>query len=357
MPDVWLLPYLPLPSECQVGPYFLVPFRNFGRRHTTSQAVYNEVRRLRTAYRVGSVGPPVGALVVPVDSRIGGDELKRERFPALHSAVLAATIEANPILVKADEEANTGHAIATAENAKMFGHPLTGKRSYVTRTGAMITVLAMQYSEPGRPLPRIQPPANLPKPMLISFDAEYAGALHDALSRDTDDARRLALAIDWLNITWSNNEDVGAPTRVLAYRSAFEALLGGEASTQKQREALSSLLDDPKAKKRLRRWTEHNGKKGPFQLTDLEWWFQSFSLLRNRISHGDIAGLEGGEWMFDRDHHLHHADAVLRRAIKQTIIRGGADPLLEDSPHRRTMIRAAEKIINEEGEGYQSSTE
>jgi hypothetical protein len=345
MPDVWLLPYLPLTAECQVGPYALVPFRDFGRRHATNQVVYNEVRRLRTAYRVGSMGLPVGALVVPVNSRIGGDELERERFPALHSAVLAATIEANPILVGADEEGNTGHATATAENAKMFGHPLTGERSYVTETGAMVTVLAMQSSEPGRPLPKIHPPPNLPEPMFFSFDVEYVGALHDALSRDADEARRLALTIDWLNITWSNNEDVGARTRVLAYRSAFEALLGGEANTQKQREALSSLLDDPKAKKRLRRWTEYNGKERAFQLTDLEWWFQSFSLLRNRISHGDIVANEGHEWDFDDgEHHLRHADARLRRAIKQTIIRGGADPLLEQSPRQRAMVRAVEAM-------------
>lgn len=178
---------MPLTAECQVGSYALVPFRDLGRQHATSQAVYNQVRWLRTAYRVGSMGLPVDALVVPVNSRIGGDELERERFPALHSAVLAATIEANPILVGADEEGSTGHATATAENSKMFGHPLTGERSYVTETGAMVTVLVMQSSEPGRPLPKIHPPANLPEPMFFfSFDVEYAGALHDALSRDTD---------------------------------------------------------------------------------------------------------------------------------------------------------------------------
>lgn len=246
MPDVWLLPYLPLTNECQVGPYGLVPFRDLSRRHATSQVVYNEVRRLRTAYRVSSMGQPFGAIVVPEDSRIGGEELEREQFPALHGAVLAATIDANPILIGADDMGNSGHATATAENAKMFGHPLTGEYSYAIQTGAMVTVLSWRSSEPGRPLPKIHPPANLPEPMFFSFDAEYASALHHALCQDSDDARRLALAIDWLNITWSNNEDVSARTRALAHRSAFEALLGGEASTKKQREALSSLLDDRK---------------------------------------------------------------------------------------------------------------
>lgn len=352
MPDLWLLPYLPLASESQVGPYVLVPFRDFGRRHATSQAVYNEVRRLRTAYRVGDMGQPFGAVVVPGGSRIGGDELERERFPALHGAVLAATIDANPILIGADDTGNSGHATATAENAKMFGHPLTGEHSYVIRTGAMVTVLSWRSSEPGRPLPKINPPTDLPEPMFFSFDAEYAGALHDALSEDTDEARRLALAIDWLNIAWSNNDDVSARTRALACRSALEALLGGEASTKKQRKALSALLDDPEAPKRLRRWAEHNGKDREAQLTDLEWWFQSFSLLRNRISHGDVIGTEGDDWTFDDgEHHLRHADAVLRRAIKRTIIRSGADPLLEETPHKRTMIRAVEELFSEEVEG------
>jgi hypothetical protein len=206
---------------------------------------------------------------------------------------------------------------------------------------------------------RARPPATQDQPAdrfagadVLHFDAEYAGALHDALSEDTDEARRLALAIDWLNIAWSNNEDVSARTRALAYRSALEALLGGEASTKKQREALSALLDDPGAPKRLRRWTEHNGKDREAQLTDLEWWFQSFSLLRNRISHGDVIGTEGDDWTFDDDeHHLRHADAVLRRTIKRTIIRGGADPLLEETPHKRTMIRAVEELFSEEAEG------
>lgn len=353
MPNVWLLPYLPLASESQVGPYVLVPFREFGRRHATNQAVYNEVRRLRTAYRVGDMGQQFGALVVPRGARIGGKDLARERFAALRGAVLAATIDANPILIGADDTGNAGHATATAENAKMFGHPLTGEHSYAIQTGAMVTVLSWRSSEPGRPLPKIKPPTDLPQPMFFSFDAEYAGALHDALSEDTDEARRLALAIDWLDIVWSNNSDVSARTRALAYRSAFEALLGGEASTKRQREALSTLLDDPGAPKRLRRWTEHNGKGRETQLTDLEWWFQSFSLLRNRISHGDVVGTEGDDWTFDDDgeHHLRHADAVLRRAIKQTVIRSGADPLLEEAPHRRTMIRAVEALLSEEGEG------
>lgn len=47
-------------------------------------------------------------------------------------------------------------------------------------------------------------------------------------------------------------------------------------------------------------------------------------------SHGDVVGTEGDDWTFDDgEHHLRHADAVLRRAIKQTVIRSGADPLLE----------------------------
>jgi hypothetical protein len=33
---------------------------------------------------------------------------------------------------------------------------------------------------------------------------------------------------------------------------------------------------------------------------------------------------------------------VLRRAIERTIIRGGADPLFEETAHKRTMIRAVE---------------
>jgi len=296
------------------------------------------------------MGQPFGALVVPRDSRIGSNALERKQFPILHGAILAATIDANPVLIGTDDSGNAGHATATAENAKMFGHPLTGEPSYAIRTGAMVTVLQWRSSKPGRPLPKIHPPANLPEPLFFAFDHEYATALHQALAEDSADARRLALAIDWLNLTWSNSEDVNDRTRTLAYRSALETLLGGEASTRRQRKSLSSLLDDPDAERRTRHWTEHNGKERTAQLTDLEWWFQSFSLLRNRISHGDVVdSADGDDWGFDDgEHHLRHADTILRQAIKRTIICRGADPLLEEPPHRRTMIRAAEIVLRDQ---------
>jgi hypothetical protein len=42
---------------------------------------------------------------------------------------------------------------------------------------------------------------------------------------------------------------------------------------------------------------------------------------------------------------------VLRRAIKLTIIRGGADPLLEETAHKRTMTRAVEALFREDDGG------
>jgi hypothetical protein len=47
-----------------------------------------------------------------------------------------------------------------------------------------------------------------------------------------------------------------------------------------------------------------------------------------------------------------YEDATPNAQLRATIIRGGADPLLEETPHKRTMIRAAEAIFSEEAGDY-----
>ena len=338
MADVWLAPYLPLNNEVEVGPYTLVPFKDFKRHHAASSNAYNEVRRLRTAYRIkDEPTQSFGALVLPTGGRIGNEDLNRDMFPLLHKALLAALIDANPPL-PTDHSEGAAHATATAENASIFGHPLTGDRSYAIRTGVMVSVLQFHFSEPGRRLPPIPAPNDLPRPLFSSgFDCEYATALHETLAADDVASRRLALCIDWLNVSWNNSEAITAQVRVLVVRSAFEALLGGDSSTKENRELLSKLLDNRDAKKTMRSWTERSRKQNQL-ITDLEWWFQSFAILRNRIAHGEIA--EDQEWKHEGQHHLHRADDILRRAIKRSVAKASGNPLLESSPPERAMLKA-----------------
>jgi hypothetical protein len=337
--DVWLIPYLPLDREREVGPWLLVPFRDLARRHTTNQPVFNEVRRLRTAYKLKEGITPFGAVVVPVDGRIG-DERPRELLRPFHRAVSCALIDSNASFLD-DDNPNAGHKMATAENAVVYGHPLHGGNSYVTSTGALVQSWDYRSAEPGRRLPSVAPPHELPKPLFASFDHEYASGLYTALTGEDITARRLDRAIEWLALAWSNSAAISEDARVIVLRAGLEALLGGGASTQRNRELLSVLLDESDPARTPRSWPR---LKEPVDLTDLEWWFQSYAFLRNKVAHGDI--VEADDWLFeDGRRHLHLADDVLRRAIKRTVVRATGNNTLEMSTIARALARREEQAL------------
>ena len=339
MPDVWLFPYIPLHREVAVGPWRLVPFRELARRHTTNKAVFDATRRLRTAYKLKNVVGHFGALVVPVDGRIG-DEHAPEQLRPLHRAVACALIDSSAALLEGDNP-NAGHKMATAENALAYGHPLHGGHSYVISTGALVQTVDYRYSEPGRPLPRVTPPHELPKPLFASFDDDYATGLHIAVTAGDLTARRLDRAIEWLILAWNNSAAISEDARVIVLRAGFEALLGGGADTRRNRELLSHLLDEPDAKRSSRTWPR---LKQPLQLTELEWWFQSYAFLRNKVAHGDV--VEDDEWVFDDGRrHLHIADDTLRRAIKRTVVRVTDDETLEMDQFDRALARRWEAAL------------
>jgi hypothetical protein len=136
---------------------------------------------------------------------------------------------------------------------------------------------------------------------------------------------------------------------VLVFRAGFEVLLGGGANTKRNRELLSELLDEPEADRTPRSWP---GLKSPVALTHLEWWFQSFAILRNKVAHGDV--VEDTDRLFDDGkRHMWHADDTLKRAVKRTVVRAGADPLIElpaiDRYFKRAYASALAKLGPEPG--------
>lgn len=338
---MWLAPYLPLSGETEFSAWRLIPFRDLARRHTVSQSILNEVRRLRTAYRLTEGrGMSFGALIVPRNGRIG-DEQPRELLRPLRRALVAALLDGNPSFLDPDPNPNAGHRMTTSENAVVYGHPLHGGSSYAISTGAMVKTLNLNHSPPGRRLPRVSPPAELPTPIFAGLDEEYASALYDALVRDDMTARRLDRSIEWLALAWNNSAAISEGARVLVFRAGFEVLLGGGADTKRNRELLSELLDAPDAERTPRSW---HGLKRPVPLTDLEWWFQSFAILRNKVAHGDP--VDEGDWLFDDgNRHLWRADDILKRAIKRTVVRAGSDPLIELPRIERYFKRAYETAL------------
>ena len=130
--------------------------------------------------------------------------------------------------------------------------------------------------------------------------------------------------------------------RILALRAGFDVLFGG-AETRELRERFSALLDPPDAPRTAREWDDHHGNhRAPFDLTDLEWWFQSFALLRNKIAHG--GQLESEEYDFDDGTpYVWHAERNLRRAIKQTVA---------DAGHEDVLLDAFDRVVRQHTDSY-----
>src|SRR3954453_21075673 len=112
MADVWLAPYLPLSSDASIGPWRLIPFSALASRNARGRQVFNEVRRLRTAYSLKKAGGTrFGAVVLPEGGRIG-DEMQRSAMRPLSRALTAAVLDGNPsLLVDEEDEPNLGHAL------------------------------------------------------------------------------------------------------------------------------------------------------------------------------------------------------------------------------------------------------
>src|SRR4051794_40372382 len=146
----------------------------------------------------------------------------------LQRALVAGVVADNPQMAvpEDDQDPNAGHGVLTSENALLYGHPLSDGRSYVIDTGALHRVRGLRSAELDEPLPPVEPPTELPRPLFANFDAELADAAHDLLVRDGELARRLGRALDWYVVALSNAEAVTADVRVGAARSALEVLTG-----------------------------------------------------------------------------------------------------------------------------------
>ena len=105
------------------------------------------------------------------------------------------------------------------------------------------------------------------------------------------------------------------------------------------------IFDSPKenAPRRQHEWDDR-ARHLEAELTELEWWFQSFALLRNRIAHG--GEIPDDDYLFeDGAPHHWHAEWQLRRAIKQMVANAGHPDVLLD-PWDRAM-QAALPLLEE----------
>jgi hypothetical protein len=345
VPVLVLAPYLPLRKTADIGPYRLTPFRLSEQLDFLSEGIRADTQLLIGAYRIEQ--STLGAVVVKRDRPIGEDIVPEDVWP-LHRALLLGVLESNPDRPDdpghEPEDLNAGHKMATAESALVYGHPVRGDGTFATQTGFMAPSLAVHGRvRPGDQV-RIAPPGELPAPILAKdLDSEYASAALAVMTKDDETGRRVGRAADWLDMSWQNTTTVGHDVRILALRCGFDVLLSATDrgdETRQIRASLSSLLDPSDAERTPRTWHEH-GTERKADLTDLEWWFQQFTLLRNAIAHGHLvtAAQRRAE---DGRLHLLVGERTLRAAIKRTIARGGY-PFVEDDLFGRLLPRYLEE--------------
>jgi hypothetical protein len=129
-------------------------------------------------------------------------------------------------------------------------------------------------------------PASLPE-----LDEGVMSAFYEELGQADKKivARRIRRALEWLRFAWTNTISITEDARIVALRTAFEALLTKRTFKTndgwKLREHFSELVarGEPKT---LRTYRDAYGERQQLEMTDAAWWFQSFTRLRNEIIHG-----------------------------------------------------------------------
>jgi hypothetical protein len=302
-----MFPYLPLHEPVVIDEWRLIPFHV--ERPEVETDVDREVELAIEAYKPAVDGYDFGAVCVPA-AHDAGPELHEELFWPLSQAVLAAMLFANPRLDEHDTWCDCRkHGTTTAENAHLTVVAL-GAEFIHSRSGSRITRTMTVLRSPGEPY-TIPPPEALYLPDSANdLDGKLATRIYRALLRDDPAARRLDNAIAWLDFIAANGTSVVPSVRIMGLRSAFEALFG-ETRTAHLRTLVGDHLS-PAAPKSQRSW-EDQGRTRTAELSDREWWFQRFSLLRNGLTHG--SGIDDDAWVHDGLAHTHIAQEALVEAI------------------------------------------
>jgi hypothetical protein len=336
--EVLLFPYLPLSDRRTIGGWELIPREQLTAADCVDEAMVEHAHSVAALYRMPGGALGFGAFVRPSDARIG-EATDRVGISVLYHAVAVAMLDENPsrAIAGMDVDYNLGHRICTTENTLLFGHGFDADLYTAYATGTMVVNrhLGLRVGETSDV---VQPPVDMQLPVLRpQFDSVYAEALHDVLANPGEDDPDLPGAIRWLELAWTNTASIDQPARILALRAGFDVLFGG-AATRQIRTALSVLLDEPTAARTHHEWQDR-GQHREADLTDLEWWFQSFALLRNKVAHGgDIPATD-----LDFDDgvpHVWHGEWQLRRAIKQTVANAG---------HQDVLLDPFERVIRQYG--------
>lgn len=335
-------PYLPLRERLTVDGWIVVPAPDLGEDDVAGAFAATAAAGLARLYALEKPRTALGAFVFREGVGVGG-EVNGTDVRLMHRALAIGVLDINPPPPRLGEEGtgNEGHAAMTSDNAIVYGHGIGADGYVAAEYGAMIRTLSGGYNVLRDNGMRFREPSDLHVPAMPAYsDGELVDAVHRCIAVDTDESRRLERAIGWLDLAWRNAEAITLDLRVPAVRSGFEVLFD-EGSTKELRGELSALLDDDDASRTHYTWLDQ-GRPLEADLTELEWWFVCFTLLRNAIAHGDA--FQTDDYMHEGYSHLDLGVHRLGRAIKATVVARGY-PDLELEPRARLLRR----LIREHG--------
>jgi hypothetical protein len=340
-----LFPYLWIRDRITVGPYELISRNVLTEDDFATPQIKADVEGLLKMYEMhGSMANRFGTVVRRRDGKIG-DRFEREEMQPLHRAVVAALLDPVPLAIGKKEDTQ-GWSIPTSDNALIYLHQLDGSGHVAVEYGRMVTTMVGGLKV-GEEHSRIHAPSELHAPFLgPDPDPEYLDALYAELTAGTAQARRLARAIEWLDLAWRNTTSIDDDTRIVAIYNGFEVLLDNEGAFEIGG-ALAALLEPGAAKTTRPIPKLRQGDRATFQprdVTDLEWWFVFFAFLRHDITHG--AEIPARQYEWNDKAHLFLGESRLRQAIKQTVANSGHPTVLLD-PFERITHKYAKLILED----------
>ena len=325
-PVVVVAPYLPIKKPVEIGPWTLEPASEAVR----SRRIRNDIPLKKLLQAYNCFGNRCGAVGRLGRTWIGAPIPNRGWVDQLGGALLYGVLSARLLL--SDDDAPKG----TADNAFVGGHPLGDPSFTVIPTGGIFT------TSRGIPLDgkvgTITPPQDLFIPAsLPELDQEVMAAFYEELGQVGKKivARRIRRALQWLRFAWTNTIAITEDARIVALRTAFEALLTKRTfkpnESWKVREHFSGLVARGEPK------TPRGPKKR--EMTDAAWWFENFTLLRNEIIHGDTAQKRSRVFGPDSEGQTFVATRNLLTALLEVLIREGHPKELREHQIHRDMLR------------------
>jgi hypothetical protein len=302
-----------------------------------------------------------GAMLWHRDRGFDGSNPPDDVRRAIEAAVAFAVLDANDRLrLTEPDDGNKRWAMATTENTDLFVQPIHEDGGITHRRGgALKSTLVGGLKIGGLPPPLADAVQSIERPLPVSN--KLAAAVFEAILSDTHEGRTIATAAEWHRFAMSNPSAITTKQRIVAIKTAFEALLGTsdsrlaahrlrvlfETATRGHHDLLpwTGLLWS--AHERVEwRW-DFSKKEKTRHLegrSELERWFMALAWVRNLIIHEGTLVTETYEAPADRPLSLYAGELrlvgerVLREAIKATL---GAEVLLCGALARRAMAEKA----------------